>query len=53
MRPDQKRHAKQQLEQILLNAINSGDPTDVTTEMVEEVRQRLRRRAAQHKPDRR
>ena len=53
VRADQKRHAKEQLEQVLLNAINSGDPTDVTTEMVEEVRQRLRRRAAQHKPDRR
>jgi len=49
VRADQKRHAKEQLEQILLNAINSGDPIDVTPEMVEEVRKRLRARAAQRK----
>jgi antitoxin ParD1/3/4 len=53
VRADQKRHAKEQLEQILLNAINSGDPIDVTPEMVEEVRQRLRARAAQRKPAKR
>jgi antitoxin ParD1/3/4 len=47
VRADQKRHAKEQLEQLLLNAINSGDPIDVTPEMVEEVRQRLRARATQ------
>ncbi len=47
VRADQKRHAKEQLEQILLNAINSGDPVEVTPEMVEEVKQRLRARAAQ------
>lgn len=46
MRSDQKRHAKEQLERILLNAINSGEPRDVTTEMVDEVRQRLRARAS-------
>jgi len=50
VRADQKRHAKEQLEQILLNAINSGDPVEVTPEMVEEVKQRLRARAAQRKP---
>lgn len=49
VRADQKRHAKEQLEQILLNAINSGDPIDVTPKMVEEVRKRLRARAAQRK----
>jgi antitoxin ParD1/3/4 len=53
VRADQKRHAKAQLEQLLLNAINSGDPTDVTPEIVEEVRQRLRTRAAQRKPAKR
>ena len=47
VRADQKRHAKEQLEQLLLNAINSGEPIDVTPKMVEEVRQRLRARAAQ------
>ena len=49
VRADQKRHATEQLEQILLNAINSGDPIDVTPKMVEEVRKRLRARAAQRK----
>jgi antitoxin ParD1/3/4 len=49
VRADQKRHAKEQLEQILLNAINSGDPVEVTPEMVEDVRQKLRARAGQRK----
>jgi antitoxin ParD1/3/4 len=53
VRADQKRHAKEQLEQIMLKAINSGDPIDVTPEMVEEVRQRLRVRAGQRKPAKR
>jgi antitoxin ParD1/3/4 len=49
VRADQKRHAKEQLEQILLSSINSGDPIDVTPEMVEDVKQKLRARAAQRK----
>jgi antitoxin ParD1/3/4 len=49
VRADQKRHAKDQLEQTLLNAINSGDPIDITPEMIEEVRKKLRARAAQRK----
>jgi antitoxin ParD1/3/4 len=49
VRADQKRRAKDQLEQILLSAINSGDPINVTREMVEEVRQRLRAKASQRK----
>jgi antitoxin ParD1/3/4 len=44
VRADQKRHAKEQLEQVLLSAVNSGDPMDVTADMVEQVRQRLRGR---------
>jgi len=47
VRADQKRHAKEELEQILLNAMNSGDPFEVTPEMIEDVRQKLRVRAAQ------
>ena len=47
VRADQKRHAKEQLEQVLLSAINSGDPIEVTPEMINEVRQRLQARAAQ------
>jgi antitoxin ParD1/3/4 len=46
VRADQKRHAKEQLEQVLLSAINSGDPMEVTPEMVEQVRRRLRERAS-------
>jgi len=49
VRADQKRHAKEQLEQVLLSAINSGDPIEVTPEMINEVRQRLQARAAQRK----
>jgi antitoxin ParD1/3/4 len=44
LRADQKRHAKMQLEQVLLSAIGSGDATDLTPEMVEEVRERLQER---------
>jgi antitoxin ParD1/3/4 len=53
VRADQKRHAKEQLEQIMLKAINSGEAIDVTPEMLEEVRQRLRARSAQRKPAKR
>lgn len=47
VRADQKRHARAQLEEILLGAINSGDPVEVTSEMIEQTRQRLRGRSAQ------
>jgi antitoxin ParD1/3/4 len=50
VRADQKRHAKEQLERILMSAINSGDPIDFTPELVEGIRQRLRARAGQRKP---
>jgi antitoxin ParD1/3/4 len=49
VRGDQKRHAKEQLEQLLLSAINSGDSMDITPAMVEEVRQKLRARSAQRR----
>ena len=49
VRADQKRKAKEQLEQLLLNAINSGDPIEITSDMVDEVRKRLHARAAQRK----
>jgi antitoxin ParD1/3/4 len=49
VRADQKRQAKEELEQILLSAINSGDPIDVTPEMIDQVRNRLRSRAGQRK----
>ena len=47
VRADQKRHAKEQLEQILLNAMNSGDPFEVTPEMLEDIKLKLRARSAQ------
>jgi len=47
VRADQKRQAKEQLEQVLLDSIHSGDAIDVTPEMIEEVNQRIRSRAAQ------
>ena len=47
VRADQKRHAKEELKQILLNSMNSGDPFEVTPEMLEDVKQKLRVRAAQ------
>src|SRR5271163_3156980 len=37
VRADQKRRAKEELEQILINAMNSGDPVDITPEVVEDV----------------
>jgi hypothetical protein len=43
----QKGHGREQLEHVLLNAIASGDPIDVTAEMVEALREKLRARAAQ------
>jgi antitoxin ParD1/3/4 len=47
IRADQKRHAKAQLEQVLRSAVSSGDPAEVTAEMVEQVRLRLRGRESQ------
>ncbi len=42
MRADQKRWHKDQLEQLLINALNSGEPMDITPEILEDVRKRLR-----------
>jgi antitoxin ParD1/3/4 len=50
VRADQKRRAKAELEQLLLSSINSGDAIDLTPEMIEDVRHRLRARAAQREP---
>lgn len=51
VRADQKRHAKEHLEQILLNAIHSGDPIEVTPAMVEDIRQRIRARSVKRKAE--
>jgi antitoxin ParD1/3/4 len=45
VRADQKRHAKSQLETVLLNAASTGDPSELTPEMIEQMKQRLRGRA--------
>ena len=44
VRADQKRKARQELEEILLTALRSGEPTDVTPEMWEELRAKIRTR---------
>ena len=45
VRADQKRRDKERLEKILLDSLNSGDAIDVTPEMIEDVRNRLRARS--------
>jgi antitoxin ParD1/3/4 len=45
VRADQKRKARQELEEILLTALRSGEPTEVTPEMWEELRAKIRTRA--------
>lgn len=47
VRADQKRHAKTQMEQVLISAMGAGDAIDLTPEMLEEVRNGLRRRASE------
>jgi antitoxin ParD1/3/4 len=42
VRAEQKRQAKQQLEQVLLSALGSGDPAEVTPELLEEASKRMR-----------
>lgn len=45
VRADQKRKAKDELENTLLEALRSGDPMELTSEMWEELRQNLHARA--------
>jgi antitoxin ParD1/3/4 len=49
LRADQKRQAKAQLEQVLLRAIGSGEDGELTSEMLDEVRQRLRGQPAERR----
>ena len=46
---NQKLNSKEQLEQVLLNSLNSGDPIEINPAMVDEIRNRLRSRAALRK----
>ena len=50
VRADQKRRDKDQLEQLLINSLNSGEPIEITPEMLDDVRRRLRTRAKARKP---
>jgi antitoxin ParD1/3/4 len=49
VRTDQKRKAKDQLENILLESLQSGDAVDITPRMWEELRQKIRTRAKARK----
>jgi antitoxin ParD1/3/4 len=51
LRTEQRRHAKEALELELLEALRSGDPVEVTPEMIEETHQRLRARATARKAE--
>jgi len=45
VRADQKRRDKEQLEQVLIQSLRSGEAIDITPEMIEDVRKRLCSRA--------
>jgi len=45
VRADQKRKGKEQLEQRLVESLNSGEPIEITPDMLEGVRKRLHSRA--------
>jgi antitoxin ParD1/3/4 len=49
VRADQKRRNKDQLEQLLMNSLKSGEAIEVTPQMLDDVRKRLRARAKSRK----
>jgi len=49
VRADQKSKAKDQLEETVLDALNSGDAIQVTPQMWNELRQHLRARAGKRR----
>jgi antitoxin ParD1/3/4 len=49
VRTDQKRKAKEHLENILLESLQSGDAMDVTPQMWEELRRKIRNRTKTRK----
>ena len=49
VRTDQKRKAKEHLENILLESLQSGDAVDITPQMWEELRRKIRNRAKTRK----
>lgn len=52
VRADQRRKAREQLEETLLAALRSGEPMEVTPQRWEELRQRVRARAKMRAADR-
>ena len=50
IRNAQKQAAKEQLEALLLEGLDSGEPIEVTPEFWQERRQELKRRVEQRKP---
>jgi len=53
LRADQKRKAKEELEDVLIKALRSGEPKEVTPEMWEELRRNIRARTEDKKTARR
>lgn len=49
VRQDQKRQAAERLETMLLEGLNSGNATEMTTDDWEDIRQAVRERIAKHK----
>jgi hypothetical protein len=50
LRSNQEIKGKEPLEQLLLNALTSGDPIEISPDMIEQLRKKLHARAAQRKP---
>jgi antitoxin ParD1/3/4 len=51
VRADQKRRAQEQLENVLLEALRSGEPIELTPRTWEELRQKIRARAQARRSD--
>jgi antitoxin ParD1/3/4 len=49
VREEQKRKAKEKLESLILEGLNSGESIEVTPEYWEEIRRRLQERGAKRK----
>lgn len=50
VRADQQRREKERLEMLLLESLDSGKSIDITPEMIEDLRRRLRARAKNRPP---
>ena len=52
VREEQKRKAKEKLEALLLEGLNSGEPIEVTSEFWEGIRRQLKERGSKRKKKR-